>query len=115
MELKLSIEAVGLNNVIQTCTINVNAMLGALDELVAMYLHLYKQGCYVHILDFFLKDWRKIRNVQNLNNKGQVSKYLLLKPSCDNGIVLQLFIDIVIESTIRDEVCMQLLHDCLRA
>jgi hypothetical protein len=44
MELKLYIEAVGLNNVIQTCSINASAMLGVLDELVAMYPHLYTQG-----------------------------------------------------------------------
>ena len=34
-------------------------MLGASDNLIAMYLHLYKQGCCAHILDLLLEDWRK--------------------------------------------------------
>jgi hypothetical protein len=41
------------------CLDNASAMLGALDDLVATYPHLYKQGCCAHILDLLLKDWRK--------------------------------------------------------
>jgi hypothetical protein len=41
-ELKTYIEAIGPNNVTQICTDNASAMLGALDELVATYPHLYK-------------------------------------------------------------------------
>jgi hypothetical protein len=38
---------------------NANAILGALDDLVGTYPHLYKQGCCAHILDLLLEDWRK--------------------------------------------------------
>ena len=55
-ELKTYIEAIGPNNVIQICTDNASTMLGLLDELVATYLHLYKQGCAAHILDLLLED-----------------------------------------------------------
>jgi hypothetical protein len=58
-ELKTYIEAIGLNNVIQICTDNASAMLGALDELVATYPHLYKQGCAAYILNLLLEDWGK--------------------------------------------------------
>jgi hypothetical protein len=34
-------------------------MLGVLDDLIGMYLHLYKQGCCAHILDLLLEDWEK--------------------------------------------------------
>jgi hypothetical protein len=58
-ELKTYIEAIGPNNVTQICTDNASAMLGALDELVARYPHLYKQGCAAHILDLLVEDWKK--------------------------------------------------------
>jgi hypothetical protein len=41
----------------QICSDNANAMLGVLDDLVATYPHLYKQGCCGHILDLLLEDW----------------------------------------------------------
>jgi hypothetical protein len=34
-------------------------MLGVMDELVALYRHMYKQGCCAHILNFLLEDGRK--------------------------------------------------------
>jgi hypothetical protein len=58
-ELKTYIEAIGPNNVTQIYTDNASAMLGALDELIATYPHLYKQGCAAHILDLLLEDWGK--------------------------------------------------------
>jgi hypothetical protein len=58
-ELKTYIEAISPNNVTQICTDNASAMLGALDELVATYPHLYKQDCAAHILNLLLEDWRK--------------------------------------------------------
>jgi hypothetical protein len=58
-ELRTYIEAIGSSNVIQICLDNASVMLGALDDLVAMYLHLYKQGCCTHILDLLLEDWGK--------------------------------------------------------
>jgi hypothetical protein len=45
--------------VTQICLDNAGAMLGALDNLISTYLHLYKQGCCAHILDLFLDDWGK--------------------------------------------------------
>jgi hypothetical protein len=58
-ELRTYIEAIGLNNVTQTYSDNASAMLGALDDLVATYPYLYKQGCCAHILDLLLGDWGK--------------------------------------------------------
>jgi hypothetical protein len=57
----------------------------------------------------------KRENGQDHNNKGQASVYLHPKPPCNNGILLPIFIDDIIESTIGDKVCMQLPHDCLHA
>ena len=92
---------------------NANARLGELDELVAMYSHLYKQGCFAHILDLLLEDWEKEEMHGDPKNKGQAGMYLHPKPPCDNGIVLPLFTKVFIESTTRDKICMQLPHDCL--
>jgi hypothetical protein len=58
-ELKSYIKAIGLNNVTQICSDKASAILGMVDELVALYLHLYKQGCYAHILNLFIEDWRR--------------------------------------------------------
>jgi hypothetical protein len=58
-ELRTYIEAVGPSNVTQICSNNANAMLGVLDNLVAMYPHLYKQRCCTHILDLLLENWGK--------------------------------------------------------
>jgi hypothetical protein len=54
--IKEYIEVVVLNNVTRICSNNISAMLGALDELVALYLHLYKQGYYAQSLEFLLED-----------------------------------------------------------
>jgi hypothetical protein len=58
-ELRTYIEAIGPSNVTQIFSDNASAMLGALDDLVRTYLHLYKQGCCAHILNLLLEDWRK--------------------------------------------------------
>jgi hypothetical protein len=55
-EFKSYIEAVGPNNVTQIYSYNASTILGAMDEVVAAYLHLYKQGCFAYILDLFLED-----------------------------------------------------------
>ena len=47
------------NNVTQICLDNASALLGVLDELVALYPHMYKQGCYVHIIGLLLEDLGK--------------------------------------------------------
>jgi hypothetical protein len=44
-ELRTYIEAIGPSNVTQIYSDNASAMLGALDDLVRTYPHLYKQGC----------------------------------------------------------------------
>jgi hypothetical protein len=61
-ELKLYIEAIDPNNVTQIYSNNASAMLGAEDEFIATYSHLYKQGCCTHILDHLLEDWKKAKN-----------------------------------------------------
>ena len=58
-KLRTYIEAIGPSNVTQICSDNASAMLGALDDLVRTYPHLYKQGCCAHILNLLLEDWGK--------------------------------------------------------
>ena len=62
-ELRTYIEAIGPNNVTQICLDNASAILGALDNLVATYPYLWKQGCCAHILDLLLEDWRKVDKI----------------------------------------------------
>jgi len=45
--------------VVQICSDNASAMLGAMDKVVEEYPHIYKQGCAAHIIDLFLEDWGK--------------------------------------------------------
>ena len=65
-KLKKYIEAVGPNNVTQICSNNASTILGALDDLVATYPHLYKQGCCTHILNLLLEDWKKEKMFKTL-------------------------------------------------
>jgi hypothetical protein len=58
-KLKEYIEVVGPENVVQICSDNANAMLGAMNEVVREYPHIYKQGCAAHIMDLLLEDWGK--------------------------------------------------------
>ena len=53
------IEAVGPHNVVQICSDNASAMLGAMDKVVEDYPHIYKQGCAAHVIDLLLEDWGK--------------------------------------------------------
>ena len=55
-KLKEYIEEVGPLNVVQLCSDNASAMLGALDMVIEEYPHIYKQGCAAHILDLLLED-----------------------------------------------------------
>jgi hypothetical protein len=55
-ELKKFIDAVGLRFVTQICTDNATNMLGAMDDIVATYPHIFKQGCAAHALDLMLED-----------------------------------------------------------
>ena len=57
--LKEYIEVVGPNKVTQICSDNASAMLGAMDEVVTAYRHIYKQRCCAHILDLLMEDWGK--------------------------------------------------------
>ena len=41
------------------CADNVSNMLGAIDDILEEYSHMYKQGCCAHILDDLLEDWGK--------------------------------------------------------
>src|SRR5579875_1745593 len=58
-KLKEYIEEVGPHNVVQICTDNASAMLGAMDKVVEEYPHIYKQGCAAHIIDLLLEDWSR--------------------------------------------------------
>jgi hypothetical protein len=68
-ELKKFIDAVGLRFVTQICTDNATNMLGAMDDIVATYPHIFKQGCAAHVLDLILEDWAKIEQFKDLINR----------------------------------------------
>ena len=55
-KLKKFIDAVGPRFVTQICTNNATNMLGAMDNIVVTYPHIFKQGCDVHVLDLMLED-----------------------------------------------------------
>ena len=57
--------------VIQTCTDNTINMLGAMDDIVTTYLHIFKQGCTTHTLDLMLEDWIKINQFKDLIKKAK--------------------------------------------
>jgi hypothetical protein len=46
-------------------------MLGAMDDIVATYPHIFKQGCVAHVLDFMLEDWAKIEQFKDLINRAK--------------------------------------------
>jgi hypothetical protein len=56
IELKKFIEDVGPRFVTQICTDNATNMLGAMDDIVTTYPHIFKQGCAAHALDLMLED-----------------------------------------------------------
>jgi hypothetical protein len=57
MELKKFIDEVESRSVIQIYIDNAMNMLGTIDDIVTMYLYVFKQGCAAHSLDFMLEDW----------------------------------------------------------
>ena len=71
MELKKFINAVGLRFVIQICTNNTTNMLGAMDNIVAMYPYIFKQDCAAHTLDLILEGWAKIEQFKDLINRAK--------------------------------------------
>jgi hypothetical protein len=50
-ELKKFIDDVGPRLVTQICIDNSTNMLGAMDDIVTTYPHIFKQGCAAHALD----------------------------------------------------------------
>jgi hypothetical protein len=44
-------------------------MLGAIDDIVTTYPHVFKQGCITHALDLILEDWAKIDQFKDLIKK----------------------------------------------
>jgi hypothetical protein len=71
IELKKFIEDVGPRFVIQICTNNAINMLGAMDDIVMTYPHIFKQGCAAHALDLMLEDWAKIDQFKDLIHKAK--------------------------------------------
>jgi hypothetical protein len=68
-ELKKFIDAVGPRFVTQICTDNATNMLGAMDDIVATYPHIFKQGCAENALDLMLEGWAKIDQFKDLINR----------------------------------------------
>jgi hypothetical protein len=46
-------------------------MLGAMDNIVMTYPHIFKQGCTTHTLDLMLGDWPKIDQFKDLIQKAK--------------------------------------------
>ena len=46
-------------------------MLGALDNVVKTYPHIYKQGCTTYVLDLLLEEWAKIPQFKDLVAKAK--------------------------------------------
>jgi hypothetical protein len=71
-ELKKFIDKVGPSFVTQICTDNATNMLGAMDNIVTTYLHVFKQGCAAHTLDLMLEDWAKIDQLKDLIKRAKL-------------------------------------------
>ena len=70
-ELKKFIDLVGPRFVTQIYTENATNMLGATDNIVAMYPHIFKQDCAAHALDLMLEDWANFEQFKDLINKAK--------------------------------------------
>ena len=70
-EMKKYIREIGPQNVVQICTDNAANMLGAMDNILEEYPHMYKQGCCAHILDLLMEDWGKEVFVKDLVAKAK--------------------------------------------
>ena len=55
----------------QICTNNAANMVRAVDKVIKMYPHIYKQGCAAHALDLLLEDWAKIPQFKDLIAKAK--------------------------------------------
>jgi hypothetical protein len=71
MELKKFIEDVGPRLETQICTDSAMNMLGAMDDIVTTYPHIFKQGYAAHALDLMLEDWTKIDQFKDLIHKAK--------------------------------------------
>jgi hypothetical protein len=70
-ELKKFIDDVGPRLVTQICTDNATNMLGAMDDIITTYPHIFKQGCAAQALDLILEDWAKIDQFKDLIHKAK--------------------------------------------
>ena len=69
------------------CTDNAANMLGALNNVVETYPHIYRQGCAIYALDLLLEDGAKIPQFKDLVAKEK-SVHLFVK---NHLITLALF------------------------
>jgi hypothetical protein len=70
-KLKKFINVAGPRFVTQICTDNATNMLGAMDDIVATYPHVFKQGYAAHTLDLILEHRAKIEQFKNLINRAK--------------------------------------------
>jgi hypothetical protein len=71
MELKKFIDDVGPRLVTQICTDNATNMLGAMDNIVMIYPHIFKPSYAAYALDLMLEDWANIDQFKDLTNKAK--------------------------------------------
>jgi hypothetical protein len=70
-EMKTFIEKVVSQYVTQICTDNGSNMLGAMDDIVATYLHVFKQGYKAHALDLLLEDWAQVQEFKDFIKRAK--------------------------------------------
>jgi hypothetical protein len=70
-ELKKFIDNVNPRLVTQICINNATRMLGAIDNIVTTYPHIFKEGCAAYALDLMLEDWAKIDQFKDLIHKAK--------------------------------------------
>ncbi len=70
-KMKTFIEKVGSQYVTQICTNNASNMLGAMDDIVPTYPHIFKQGCMAHALDLLLEDWAQVKEFKDLIERAK--------------------------------------------
>ena len=84
-QIKDYIEEVSAQNVAQIYMDNASAMTGAINDILEVYPHIYKQRCCAHILDLLLEDWKKKTNGEECHLESKPRLCLYAEPSCNNG------------------------------
>jgi hypothetical protein len=86
-------------------------MLGAMDDIVTTYLHIFKQGCATHALDLMLEDWAKIDQFKDLIQKAKrvciyICNHHVTMDSISRTLTMEVF-----DSASGNTICLLIPHD----